>query len=122
MPPEKTFIFQPYYFSPQEKMCLRMHKYFDNNRIALQLLYFDTTFQTFLPYAMLSVNIPDTKLSSENCIFLDVNNCKFAERLLIETLHVAKRTNHFATSGFCVYPEVELNANKLYDYIYFTEE
>lgn len=121
MPPEKTFIFQPYYFSLEERMCLRMHQYSSNNRIAIELLYFDFSVRGFLPYATLTVNIPNAKLSSKNCVFLDTNNCQFAERLLIDTLHVAKRTNHLATSGFCVYPEVELNANKLYEYIYFTE-
>lgn len=121
MPPEKTFIFQPYYFSPEERMCLKLHHYSSNNRIALQLLYFDLSCKGFLPYATLTVNIPNAKLSSKNCVFLDTNNCKFVERLLIETLHVAKLTNHYATSGFCIYPEVELNIDKLTDYIYFTE-
>ena len=121
MPPEKTFTFKPYPFSLEERMCLKLQHYSSNNRIALQLLYFDLSCKGFLPYAMLTVNIPNAKSSSKT-VFLDTNNCPFAERLLIDTLHVAKRTNHFAVSGFCVYPEVELNANKLYDYIYFTEE
>lgn len=122
MPPEKTFTFKPYPFSLEERMCLTMAHYSSNNRICLNLLYFDLSCKGFLPYATLTVNIPNAKLSAPNCVFLDANNCQFVERLLIETLHVAERTNHYATSGFCIYPEVALDIDKLSDYIYFREE
>ena len=94
MPPEKTFTFKPYPFSLEERMCLTIAHYSSNNRACLNLLYFDLSCKGFLPYATLTVNLPKAKLSKPNCVFLDINNCIWVERLLIETLGVAKRTNN----------------------------
>lgn len=121
MQPSKTFVFKPYPSSLEERMCLSLAHYSSNNRTCLNLLYFDLSCKGFLPYATLTVNLPKAKLSNPNCVFLDVNNCIWVERLLIDTLGVAKRTNHYAQSGFCIYPEVKLDIDKLSDYIYFKE-
>lgn len=121
MQPDKYIFFKPYPFSPEYKMQLNFLRYSENDRLALQLNYYDSDFKSFAPYAMLTVNIPDFKLSSQDAVLLDTNNCPWVERLLVETLHVAEPTNRYAHTVFCSYPEVKLLPYIIYQYIHFKE-
>lgn len=115
---DKTrFLYRPTFANEPLESYLTFTRYSCNNRPALQLYCYDTELEGFLPYATLSVNLPDAKPSNSNCIFVDVNNCPFVLHLLITTLNVAKLTNHTASSGWCIYPEVELNPDALSKYI-----
>lgn len=119
---EKTrFTYKPNSYTDAEEFYLTFSYYSCNNRIALQMYYYDSDFDDYLPYATLTVNIPDANFTNKNCVFIDINNCPFALHLLAKVLDCAKLTGKTARSGYCLYPELELNPDKLYKYIYYKE-
>lgn len=75
--------------------------YLKPKRVALQLWCDDG------PFATVSVNLPNEKLTNERCFFVDTNNCPWAKDFL-EKNEIAKPTGNLGFSGFCVYPEYEL--------------
>lgn len=97
-------------------------QYSCNNRVGLQMYYYDEECETYFPYATLTVNIPEHAITNSNCVFLDTNNAPFSLDLLCKKLRCAKPTGKFVQSGFCLYPEVELNPERLSKYIYYAEE
>lgn len=114
---ERTkFTYRPP-FAKQELECyLSLERYSCNNRTCIQLYYYEDSFQAYMPYATLTVNIPDSTLTNNHCVFLDINNCPWVLHLLIAILRIGKLTNNIANSGFYSYPEIEINPDKLCKY------
>lgn len=71
-------------------------------RVALQLFS-----KSEGPFATISVNLVDNKLTDDKCFFVDTNNCPWAPAFL-ERYEIAEPTGKFGVSGYCVYPEYKL--------------
>lgn len=118
---ETRFLYHPPLETEELEMYLNVARYCSNNRMAIQLMYYDAKCGTFLHYATLTVNLPDHKPSNPNCVFVDVNNCNWVLDLLISKLHAGELTSNIAISGFCAYFEIELKPDVLAKYIYYKE-
>ena len=57
------------------------------------------------PYATITVNLPNARLSDENCAFVDTNYVPFIDEWLEEN-GIAEPTGRFGFSGYCCYPEM----------------
>ena len=79
------------------------NKYANNGRLAIQAFVMDG--EMAFPYATITVNLPNEKLTDENCAFVDGNNVPFVEEWLEEN-GIAEPTGRFGFSGFCVYSEM----------------
>ena len=64
------------------------------------------------PFAILTVNIPEENLKNKNCAFVDNNNFPLCLRFICEN-KLGKPTNRIGISGYCVYPEIEFDLDKL---------
>jgi len=84
------------------KLSIVRHTYAYDNSLAIELV------DKGEPFAMLSVCIPEYPHTNENCIFVDTNNCSWAEEF-IESNGLGKPTGMYAMSGFCCYPEYEMS-------------
>ena len=60
------------------------------------------------PIAVISVNIPDERLTDLNCFFVDTNNCGNWVTDFLEKNNIAVPTGEVGFSGYCVYPEYKL--------------
>ena len=121
MQTNSRFEFRPYPFKDSYEGYLVIEKYSSNSRTALQLMYFDTEYATYMPYARLTVNIPSEETTDDNCVFIDTNNCSFALNLLVNELKCAELTGHVVQSGRCYYSEVRLIPDELFKYVYWKE-
>ena len=65
------------------------------------------------PYADLTVNIESVG-ASENCAFVDTNNCRWAEKFITEN-GLGEDTGIKGRSGFCTYPLYKFNLEKMAD-------
>ena len=79
-------------------------KYQYKNRLAVQAYVVEDD-GWVEPYATISVNLVNEKLTDENCAYVDCNNVPFIDEWLEEN-GIAEPTGRFAFSGFCVYPEM----------------
>lgn len=82
------------------------------NRMYLGLLTLDPDFGFMSPYCDITVNLPDERLSGEDCAFVDVNNAPFLPKFL-EANGLAEPTGMHGFSGWCVYPEYRFNMDKV---------
>lgn len=66
------------------------------------------------PFATITVNLPDGRLSGDikKFAFVDTNNIPGIDSFLISN-GIAKPTGHYGFSGFCAYPEFEFDLEKL---------
>lgn len=93
------------------KRCLIpvLERYASNNTIAITLYTED-----YEEYAVITVNITGNKLSNTdgNTVFVDTNNYPWAVSF-IENNGLGKLTGRTVQSGFCSYPEVRVNLEKI---------
>lgn len=122
MQERSRFHYSIYPYAPEKEFYLTTARYSMNNRVFLQMYYYDDEMYDYLPYAILTINLPSEPLTNNNCVFIDTNNCPWALDLLCNKLKSAKPTHHAAISGFCFYPEVELIPDELYKYIPYKGE
>lgn len=73
-------------------------KYLYNNALAVKLIT-----ENDEPYAVVSVNLLESDYIPKMMAFIDINNCKWAEKFLTEN-GIATPTGEFGESGFCTYP------------------
>ena len=73
-------------------------KYSYNNALAVKLMT-----ENDEPYAVVSVNLLESDCIPKTMAFIDINNCKWAEKFLTEN-EIATPTGEFGESGFCTYP------------------
>ena len=97
------------------KIKFRVVQY-ENERLAIQMLYYDKDCEQYMPYASLTVNIP-WEACNDNHAFVDTNNC--GEKMLkwIIDNNLGMQTGRFVRSGHCAYPEVHFNLNEVMKYV-----
>lgn len=114
---DKTkFYYRPTHANHELECFLSLARYSCNDRTCIQLYSYDEDYDQFIPYATLTVNLPDSTPTNNHCVFVDINNCPWVLHLLIEILHIGTLTANFARSGFCLYPEIQLNPDELCKY------
>lgn len=106
----KTFNIESY--GEKYTCAFDVAKYSNNGNTAIRILYYDKDFDCYMPYATLTVNF---KKLPENMVYLDTNNCPWAEDI-VEELNLGEPTDCFEFSGFCVYPQYRLNIDKIKEY------
>lgn len=104
-------------YGTKYELEFRRGKYAKGNSLAIQVMCRELDEEYFLPYCMLTVNLPDIILSSDgskdlphNRAFLNINNYgteKLYEMLIENGYMTITRTT--AQSGFCEYPLVVFN-------------
>lgn len=87
------------------KVRVSFDKYANNQSLAVKLITDEEDI-----FAVVSVNLTESWFIPKNSAFIDVNNCPFAEKFLIEN-NIAKPVGIYSQSGFCSYP--------LYDFSQF---
>lgn len=121
MQKESRFIFKPFPYTNEYEGYLTINEYSVNSRPAIQLYYYESEYGFYMPYAMLTVNIPSEETTDRNCVFIDTNNCPWALNLLVNELKCAEITGHVAHSGRCYYSEVRLILDELFKYVPYNE-
>lgn len=74
----------------------------------------------FEPWCHVTVNLPEYRLTDENCGFLDTNNAPYIIDFLIEN-KLGELTGRTARSGFCTYPEFRFDMQKITEHILLEE-
>lgn len=64
-------------------------------------------------YTVITVNLPDSAMHSEDFVYIDTNNYPWAEDFLKKTGLGDKIDGVNACSGFCRYPLYHINLEKL---------
>lgn len=109
----KAISFLPFEncFGRQTSLALARLSYSHGDNLAV--MAYEASDGELEPYATLTVNLPDCAfLLGENQAFLDANNHPWALEWL-ERNGIAKRTGLYATSGFCDYPMVTFDPERL---------
>lgn len=86
------------------EIYLEKNQYSSNKRLAVQAYEIDE-YGWVEPYATITVNLPNEKLTDDKCAFVDGNNVPFVDEWLEEN-GIAEPTGRFGFSGFCVYAEM----------------
>lgn len=90
---------------------ISIEKYANNNNIAIQL-YSDSEGYPE-PFATLTVNL--VPLNSDKLAYIDANNCPWAVDFIKE-YNLGTPTGNMMGSGYCTYPEYEMNLEELKKY------
>ena len=95
----------------------KFSRYWYNQNTAIQIFakHKGVDEEFFEPYCFLSVNLVQVTPQSDSCIFVDNNNCPWAEDFL-QSNGFGLPTGRFASSGFCNYPEYLLNIKLMKEY------
>lgn len=81
-----------------------IHKYWYNGRTCVKIRAKEKLSENFFePFCDVTVNLPNAELSSDNLVFLDVNNAPWLEQFMIDN-GFGMPTGRFRTSGFVNYP------------------
>ena len=93
-----------------------IHKYWYNGRTCLKIRAKEKLSEEFFePFCNVTVNLPNAELSSDNLVFLDVNNAPWLEQFMFDNGFGAP-TGYFRTSGFVNYPLYLCNMDKIHRY------
>ena len=99
------------------KVCFRVSKYANNERLYVGILCLNDEYQFWEPWCDVTVNLSDEDISSENCAFVDTNNAPYISQWLQDN-GIAKFVGEFGFSGFCAYPMMEFDVDKVNEYKY----
>ena len=97
-------------------VSFRVSSYCDGGGLYIGIDYFDDEFQAMAPWCDMTVNIPETRLSSQKCAFVDVNNAGYLVDFIREN-GLGVQTGRVAHSGYCVYPEYEFDVDKIAEHL-----
>ena len=86
------------------------------NRMYLGIYYKDEEFNTYMPYADITVNIPDAYITTKTGAFVDDNNLPNVKEFLMNN-RLAKPTTNYAYSGFCCYQEWQFDMDRVAEFI-----
>jgi len=103
----KSYLLSNFY-GDDYKLVPVIERYARDNSLAV-FLYVEETEE---PFATLTVNINESKKCKDNAAYIDINNCDWAPRFLLEN-NLAKPTGNIGFSGWCAYPEYKFNIKKL---------
>lgn len=93
-----------------------IHKYWYNGRTAVKISAKEKLSEEFFePFCDVTVNLPNAELSSDNLVFLDVNNAPWLEQFMIDN-GFGMPTGRFRTSGFVNYPLYLCDMKKIHRY------
>ena len=93
-----------------------IHKYWYNGRTCLKIRAKEKLSEDYFEsFCDVTVNLPNAELSSENLIFLDVNNAPWLEQFMIDN-GFGMPTGRFRTSGFVNYPLYLCDMKKIHRY------
>ena len=73
------------------------------------------------PIATLTVCLPNESKPSEDEAYIDTNNCPWAMRFISE-YGLGEETGLYGFSGYCCYPLVKFNMDKVNEYTYKESE
>lgn len=99
------------------KACFTTDRYVDGNGIYIGLLTYNDEYEFYEPWCDITVNIPYSAKLKENECFVDTNNCEGIDEWLVEN-NIAYYTGKFGSSGYCRYPIMVFNMNKVKEYAY----
>ena len=102
-------------FGGKIKVAFRLAKYTSNKRLFVGILADEDGFLE--PWTDLTVNMPDTELSDENCVFIDTNNNGSDIVFWLMENGLGNPTARWAYSGFCSYPEFRLDFDRLEQFV-----
>ena len=85
---------------------LRIDKYHCNGRMAVLLDVYDNEFGYWSQYWDITTNIPEAKITNENCGFLHTNNAPWLAEFVIKN-GIGVPTGRVGYSGYCMYPEFD---------------
>lgn len=97
------------------QVLFEIGNYQNNNRLFVGLFCYDKDYEDFAPYGGITTNIA-WPVSRENCSFVDTNNMGKNIVSWLEENGFAKRTGVIGESGFCSYPEMEFDLNKIKEF------
>lgn len=93
-----------------------IHKYWYNGRTCVKIRAKEKLSEEFFePFCDVTVNLPNAELSSDNLVFLDVNNAPWLEQFMIGN-GFGMPTGIFSTSGFVNYPLYLCDMKKIHRY------
>ena len=100
-------------YGENHPMTFDLDRYADNGNLYVGLVTHEEGYPA--PWSNLTVNLGTR--CKENCAFIDINNNgnEIMEWLMQNGLAVP--TGEMKYSGFCVYPEVKFNMEKLMQYV-----
>lgn len=88
-------------------------RYRDNNKLALELVYYDEEYEQEEPFAMLTVNLVGYDLLEDNMAFVDTNNLPNAESFIAK-YGFGEFTGVYGESGFVSnYPLYKFDLEKI---------
>lgn len=106
----KDFYLTNTYTGEKYKIRLYFGKYELGKHLCVELRYYDTEYDDYLPYTRLTVNFPNELKDDE--AFLDVNNFPEGVRFVKEN-KLAKPLYQGRQNGYVIYPLYKFNLNKL---------
>ena len=99
------------------KACFATDRYVEGNGIYIEMLTYNNEYEFYEPWCDITVNIPYSAKLKENECFVDTNNCEGIDRWLFEN-GIAKYTGRSGSSGFCRYPIMVFDMDKVKEYEY----
>ena len=101
-------------------IILKKSTYVDGKSLAIAMEYYDEEYKAYMPFAILTTNI--WKKPESNCAFVDTNN--LGEEIIdwIVKNGLGKPTGRTAPSGYCEYPEVRFDLDKIENLTRINEE
>ena len=93
-----------------------IHKYWYNGRTCVKIRAKEKLSEDFFePFCDVTVNLPNAELSSDNLVFLDVNNAPWLEQFMVSN-GFGMPTGRIRTSGFVNYPLYLCDMKKIHSY------
>ncbi len=116
----KTIAYNNPWDNEEMKACFVTDRYRTGSRIYIGMLTWNEEYSFYEPWWDITVNIPYVgKLKPTEC-FVDTNNCPKIDEWLVEN-NFAYYTGKYGQSGFCRYPAMVFNMNRINEYLYHEE-
>lgn len=105
-------------FGTEYEVKFELDNYSNNGRLYVGLVCFDPEFEDWEPYGHITTNIDFPITHKETCGFVDINNMgEDIVKWLIDN-QFARLSGNIGVSGFCEYPEMVFNIDKIKEYQY----
>ncbi len=96
------------------KLSLEISSYRNNNTLAIKAYEYDEEFECDFPCSNITVNLPHG-FADDHTQYVDTNNWPGIDEFLIDA-GIAEDTDIMGVSGFCIYPLMEFNLERLKEY------
>lgn len=98
------------HFGDEMEVVIRKLSYDNNGSLAVYLFLDEDN--DYEPYALLTVNLPESDNNKEDEAYLDTNNLPYA-KTFVKKYGLAVPTGRVAYSGFCTYPLYKFDLERL---------